>query len=346
MPKGQWSQSEMRYLREHWATDGSKAVATALGLEWKNVQRKAKRMGLVSNKESRYKRSGATLASHNCSSDTDYFTREWSPNLAYIVGYIFADGCISKDWYSLGFLCHSKDEEILVAIHKELNVTTKIHRDPAREYGGRKNGPRTYFNVNNKQLVLSLRDRFGLVPQKTSLDLPMPEIPDAYVGHFVRGYFDGDGHVSVSKKHNGGRASFVGSETFVRQMSSAIGRLIGSDNVCLFRQGKVWSATWTLWESLEKIHKLIYPDGDYIYLSRKRQMFDLLIQRKAKPVATPWTQKEEDFLRKYYNDVPFDKIAKALGRSQSSVRYKVGILGLVAAQNKPRKNHVTMDPIT
>jgi len=336
----------MRYLREHWSTDGSKAVATALGLDWQNVQRKAKRMGLVANKESRYKRSGATLASHNCSSDTNYFTRDWSPNLAYIVGYIFADGCISKNWYSLCFLCHSKDEEILVAIHRELNVATKIHRDPAREYGGRKNGPRTYFSVSNKRLVLSLQDRFGLVPQKSDLDLPMPEIPDAYVGHFVRGYFDGDGHIAMSKKHNGGNFSFVGTEKFVRQMSSVICRLIGTNRVCVSCQKGLWSAAWTLRDSLKKIHKLIYPEGDYIYLSRKRQVFDSLLQREVKPVAVPWTQKEEEFLRKYYNDVPFGKIAKALGRSQSSVCYKVGILGLVAAQNKPRKNHVTMEPIT
>ena len=43
--------------------------------------------------------------------------------------------------------------------------------------------------------------KFGLTPKK-SHTMKLPDIPDAYFFHFVRGYFDGDGGVYHYK--NGG----------------------------------------------------------------------------------------------------------------------------------------------
>src|SRR4029077_3279761 len=94
------------------------------------VQRRATRMKLVCDQSARYARHSATMLEKNESCDVGYFERNWSPNMAYILGYIFADGCISKDLYGLSFLCHSKDEEVLLAIHRELKSKNKIHRQP------------------------------------------------------------------------------------------------------------------------------------------------------------------------------------------------------------------------
>lgn len=40
--------------------------------------------------------------------DTLFF-ESWSPNMAYILGYIFADGCILKDRYRLKIASCDKD---------------------------------------------------------------------------------------------------------------------------------------------------------------------------------------------------------------------------------------------
>ncbi len=50
----------------------------------------------------------------------DYF-KTWSNNMAYILGFFVADGCITKDLQTIIFV--QKDIEILHNLRKELNST-------------------------------------------------------------------------------------------------------------------------------------------------------------------------------------------------------------------------------
>jgi hypothetical protein len=108
----------------------------------------------------------------------------WRPELAYTVGLIATDGCLSSDGLLIDLT--SKDKEQLLNFSKCLGVNFTI--------GSKQNGKadkclriqfknRIFYN-----LLLSI----GLTPKK-SLTLGKIDIPDEYFFDFLRGCFDGDG---------------------------------------------------------------------------------------------------------------------------------------------------------
>lgn len=127
----------------------------------------------------------------------DYF-KCWSPNMAYILGFFLADGVISGVGQTVSFA--QKESEILEQIRDEME-------SPIGEY---KNGVH-FLNINSKIIKDDLINIHGLTPNK-SKTVEFPYVPDKYMHHFVRGYFDGDG--SIYKKGNminfvGGSYSFI-----------------------------------------------------------------------------------------------------------------------------------------
>ncbi|OGI86545.1 hypothetical protein A3A05_01030 [Candidatus Nomurabacteria bacterium RIFCSPLOWO2_01_FULL_41_12] len=109
---------------------------------------------------------------------------KWRPNLAYAIGLITTDGCLSSD--GLLFDLTSKDREQLLNFSKCLNVDFKI---------GNK-----WNSKGDECLRIQFKNRvfynfllsIGLTPRK-SLTIGKLAIPDKYFFDFLRGCFDGDG---------------------------------------------------------------------------------------------------------------------------------------------------------
>jgi hypothetical protein len=55
----------------------------------------------------------------------------------------------------------------------------------------------------------------------------MLEIPTDYLTHFVRGYFDGDGSISLYERGKSIRAQVLGSESLCRSLKELFGREYG-----------------------------------------------------------------------------------------------------------------------
>lgn len=111
----------------------------------------------------------------------------WSPELAYAIGLIASDGCLSNDGRHLFFV--SKDIEQIQNLKKclELKVKIGIHRAGVRM----KN--RTYHRVQWGDVFLyNFLLSIGLMPAKSKV-LGALAIPDEYFFDFLRGSFDGDG---------------------------------------------------------------------------------------------------------------------------------------------------------
>lgn len=111
----------------------------------------------------------------------------WSPELAYAIGLIATDGCLSNDGRHLFFV--SKDMEQIQNFKKCLKLKTKVDRHRS----GRKNADRIYHRVQWSNVVLYnfLLD-IGLMPNKSKV-LGKLAIQDKYFLDFFRGSFDGDG---------------------------------------------------------------------------------------------------------------------------------------------------------
>ncbi len=117
----------------------------------------------------------------------DYF-KTWSNNMAYILGFFAADGNLPKDNQTVSF--SQKDPDILEKIKKEINSNQPLYQNA-------KTGVYV-LNLNSKILKHDLMELHGFRPNKSAV-LEFPEIPEPYLHHFIRGYFDGDGYVNYEQ---------------------------------------------------------------------------------------------------------------------------------------------------
>lgn len=114
---------------------------------------------------------------------------KWSPNLAYAVGLITTDGCLSKDGRHITFT--SKDLQLIEAFKESLNVT---HVKTGLTTSGNGSGKK-YLRVQLSDVrFYKWLKEIGLTPRK-SLTLGELNIPRIFFFDFLRGCFDGDGTI-------------------------------------------------------------------------------------------------------------------------------------------------------
>lgn len=120
--------------------------------------------------------------------NTDIFT---TPNsLAYyFLGVCITDGCVDQNQRRITIV--SKDKEWLETISKSICNNKPLHKV--------KNKNAYTLTINSKFISNWLIDN-ECVPNK-SLTVKLPNIPDEYLPHFVRGVFDGDGCITIHKKN-------------------------------------------------------------------------------------------------------------------------------------------------
>ena len=131
------------------------------------------------------------------------FFKKWSHDMAYVLGFWFADGCIHDSLFSISQ--HGGDIYILKSIAKLMKSEYPIPKVD-------KNSFRIY--IYSKEIVRDIRLLGG--KERKSLDVDFPYVPLRYLPDFVRGYFDGDGSISFYKKRNQYYSGFTcGSKRFI-----------------------------------------------------------------------------------------------------------------------------------
>ncbi|MBB5174530.1 intein-encoded DNA endonuclease-like protein [Texcoconibacillus texcoconensis] len=137
----------------------------------------------------------------------DYF-KTWSNNMAYILGFFVADGTIPQHAQTVSF--SQKSKSILEDIKAEMGSNQPLYRNE-------KTGV-YILNLNSKVMKMDLIQIHGIKPNKSST-IEFPHVPDKYLNHFIRGYFDGDGFVNYPKFF----VSFVGgSYLFMKQLQNKL----------------------------------------------------------------------------------------------------------------------------
>ena len=129
--------------------------------------------------------------------DKEFF-KNWSAEMAYVLGLIFTDGNLhirkEKSGYGLGVLTFAqKEKELVEKFLKLMDCDATIRFKERKELENTTAGELYYFSIGHNDLANDLI-KFGLTPRK-SLDMQFPEVPDEFLRHFVRGLFDGDGTV-------------------------------------------------------------------------------------------------------------------------------------------------------
>lgn len=119
-----------------------------------------------------------------------HFFNTWSPEMAYVLGFIAADGniCHSGRTHTLHIACD--DADVIEKIKGLLKYEGKIHKKI------RSNGKISYSLRICDPIIFKSLQKLNITERK-SLTFTPPKIPKNLVRHFIRGYFDGDGSVSV-----------------------------------------------------------------------------------------------------------------------------------------------------
>jgi len=102
---------------------------------------------------------------------------------AYFLGLMLSDGYISTK-NRIGLRLKKEDDTLVKEIFSQFS----------KNYGVNSKG----VVITSKILHCKLKE-YGIIENKTKLDLKIPNIKIDLLRHFVRGYFDGDGSISIVK---------------------------------------------------------------------------------------------------------------------------------------------------
>ena len=204
----------------------------------------------------------------NTQVDAEFF-KQWSPNMAYILGVVCADGCLVE--HGNGYHClniTSKDLSWLQEMKHVLQAAQKISR---KERGYQ-------LQIRNQPLYRSLLN-LGLTPRK-SKTLQLPAVPSEVFPDFVRGYFDGDGCVRVwrEKRWRCGwqlRTIFVsGSAVFVEELRRRLSAEAWLAGGSLWFDARAYYLQYTIGDSLRLADFMYHGGHSTLYLGRKRERFE------------------------------------------------------------------------
>lgn len=206
----------------------------------------------------------------------NYFDVVDTPNKAYILGLLYADGSnnISKSTISISL--QEEDGYLLEAIRNE------IQSDKPLEYLDYSNKHDYGYKYKNQYRLLlfsshmcnALND-IGMIQNK-SLKLEFPKLRRNLYSHFIRGYFDGDGSLCVRHTKDGkfrSLTTITSTEGFCRCAQQIIKESVNIpcgniyDASCKNGITRVLSISGRTQNQL--FYEWLYKDAD-LYLQRKR----------------------------------------------------------------------------
>lgn len=211
-----------------------------------------------------------------------YFDEIDTPNKAYIVGFLFADGTNMSNGKSVRISLQINDEYILNRMKEEMGTTVPLMYNSVVNplicgtqcYGEFKE---VMLRIDSTRINKRLRE-IGMIPNKTNVIEFPKDIPDELMCHFVRGYFDGNGHVtySVGKSTTKRIGITSGSLVFCNQFKEYLSKLGIKANVTPKSRGKAYTCEITNGGGMIKFFHHLYDDSD-MKLIRKYDRYKMVL---------------------------------------------------------------------
>lgn len=201
-----------------------------------------------------------------------YFKEINTPEKAYFLGLLYADGSISEKKNGCSLKLKEEDKYIIETFKKELNLQKPLYYRKSELIIGTKyiGKPQYKLEINSKPFIEDLI-RLGCTPNK-SLNLKFPQNMN-FMADFIRGYFDGDGCIYNSQKRI--MLNFVGSEDFCKGLSVYLQNNFGiSSKPKKEKRGKSWYLFIMKIKDVLKFCNIIYYDKNCIKLLRKYKKFE------------------------------------------------------------------------
>jgi hypothetical protein len=250
----------------------------------------------LSCKECGWKRTSVKLS--NFKYNEDFFEKINTGEKAYWLGFILADGCVEKRlkgkryFYRLSVEIKESDLGHLEKIANIFGVKVrKRRRKKIGKYLGYVSS--CSFALSNKKIVEDLIAK-GVVPRKTYEDCSdvINSVENEFISDFIRGYFDGDGTVCISKKN--GIEDFSTScfsivshrkEILEKVKKIMVERLFISNKEIMTRvkgrNNPIFLLCWGGRFQLYSIYNYLYK-GATVFLDRKKKIFDRIYEYNSR----------------------------------------------------------------
>lgn len=203
-----------------------------------------------------------------------YFKQEPNEHLAYWVGFLLADGCISNDSTLIELSLGDRDKEHLWKLAKDLGYTREEYEQTLKkDFGGAYTRDNIVWRlrISSSEMVEDL-EKYNIVPRKSLKEKPyIFDTIDLQLA-FIRGLIDGDGW--IGQDHRG--LGLAGSKEVCEYVKNFFESNfdITTNKVSKRQEGKTIEGTLYGWRTenrnlVFKILELLYPENCDIYLDRK-----------------------------------------------------------------------------
>jgi len=298
-----WDEEKDQIIREKYPEEGaSEELQTILGVSWDDLAQRAAKLGVKFR--NRLKKAARHRQIHSTHVNTKFFD-VWTPDSAYTLGYIWADGCVTNHSVTpagtqrrqISFNCERSDKEILVQIREAMGAKHQIW-DVEEEKDGK-----TYYtsrlSITNTYLANRLQELHKIPSRKSHRNSNFPtNVPDNLLGHFLRGHFDGDGSVARDGKYY--RIQFYGTQRFLEGIRRELVKRLGVRECPLVQVKEGWDKgsamdeedkerfaerfrstpgvhyiCWQEWTDVGRLWDFLYPENEqFLHLRRKKEKLD------------------------------------------------------------------------
>ena len=215
------------------------------------------------------------------------FFKTWSTEMAYVLGFVAADGSLEDASYLRGKylrIC-SNDLEIIEKIKTAMYSEHTIVKINPKEFvfRGRKYIAKEKYmlRIGDHKIYNDLVE-MGITPKK-SRTINLPKIPLDYAKDFFRGYLDGDGCISFYKRKNRLSVTFTsGSPIFLKQLAGKISALVGVKNHNVLTNNRAFQIKYSTKEAVPLLAHIYFNTANVLYLERKYLTFLKFIQLNHK----------------------------------------------------------------
>lgn len=209
--------------------------------------------------------------------DSSFFSHD-TPEAFYWAGFIAADGCVvndCRDSYELCIELSTLDKHHLEKFIKAIKYNSpikdqaKINKLPNRRLTKIIRSSRVRINIKNSKIREDLEKRFNIVPRKSLIyRFPRKILNHKLVNHFLRGYFDGDGCISIGlalrsvKSKNRFDIVLVGTQDFLTHYQNIIRKNCKIDHTNkIVNDGKVYRLSFGGARITTKILDFLYRNS-------------------------------------------------------------------------------------
>lgn len=204
----------------------------------------------------------------------NYFDNIDTPNKAYFLGLLYADGCLVSNKNTIQLVLKTEDKILLEALNKDINSNRPLsYEKPHLITNTNYISSGAYSLCLDSKITRNALEKIGLTPKK-SLSLSYPNLEKSLQSHFIRGYFDGDGCISKINKNYICNVQILSTLNFLTELKNQILHLNLNVKINIEkRNNRIYILSINNREDCINFSNFLYKNAD-IYLKRKKDKFE------------------------------------------------------------------------